>query len=264
MEALTPLVVIHTFISSLLLLPLRDNRPYKSFPIVTLILVGVNTGIFIFTFYILPIQIGRIPARAVMFTQMLVPAAVIDGVGHGALSMITAAFLHASWLHLIGNMFFLLFFGHKVEDLLGPVRFLLLYFVCIFVSGIGSVIGEIALPLWHGTVPNLGASGAIMGVVGAYLFLFNEERIRTLILVFGIIPVPYLPRMRAWVFIAYTIAGDVLNGFLEEQFQQLGQEHSSTNSFAHLSGIVAGMLCIYLFLPSMMLRYRYQPEQKKL
>ena len=120
--------------------------------------------------------------------QMLVPQAVVNGVGLPGWNMISAAFLHGSWSHLLGNMFFLMFFGRKVEDLLGPAKFLLLYFACIYLSHLASVIGEMALPVWQGAIPSLGASGAIMGVVGAYLFLYYEERIRTLPMIFGFIP----------------------------------------------------------------------------
>jgi membrane associated rhomboid family serine protease len=115
------------------------------------------------------------------------------------------------------------------------------------------------LPVWQGTIPGLGASGAIMGVVGAYLFLYYEERIRTLPVIFFGIPIPfifYLPRLPVWVFILYTILRDVLNGWLEEQMQAAGFDYSFVNSFAHLSGIIAGMVCIYLFLPRDMLHFR--------
>jgi len=129
--------------------------------------------------------------------------------------------------------------------------------VCIFVSGLGSVIGEVALPVWQGVVPNLGASGAIMGVVGAYLFLYYEERIRTLPMILGFIPfIFYLPRFPVWVFILYNILRDALNGWLEQQMQAAGTYYSFVNSFAHLSGIIAGMVCIYLFLPPAMLHFR--------
>ncbi len=260
---LTPLIILHQILSSILLLPLKDSRSNKSFPLMTLILVGVNVGVHVYVTYLLPTQVSTTQADVFVINLTLIPALVMNGGGHGALSMITAGFLHADWLHLGGNMFFLLFFGRKVEDLLGPIKFGLLYFICLFVSGIGSVVGEVTLPLTKGILPNLGASGAIMGVVGAYLFLYHGERIRTLLLVFGLLPIPFLPRVRVWVFIAYQIVLDVLNGLIEEQAQQFGYLYSFVNSFAHLSGIVAGMICIYLFLPSEMLHYRYRPETRQ-
>jgi membrane associated rhomboid family serine protease len=254
---LIPFVILDVLLSLVLLLPISDSRKQQRLPIVTLILVGINTGIFIYRTYLLPLQVG--PERADLWEwyQMLTPAFVVEGRGNPGWTMISSAFLHGSWDHLLGNMFFLMFFGRKVEDLLGPAKFLLLYFACIYISNLGSVIGEIALPLWQGWIPNLGASGAIMGVVGAYLFLYYEERIRTLPMIFGFIPfIFWRPRLPVWVFILYTIFKDVLNGWLVEQFQTVGSNYSFVNSFAHLSGIFGGMLCIYLFLPATMLHFR--------
>jgi membrane associated rhomboid family serine protease len=257
---LMPFVILDVILSLILLLPISDSRRQQRLPIVTLILVGINTGVFIYFGYLLPRQVDEMSALLFTRFQMMTPAFVMEGVGVPAWSMISSAFMHGSWSHLLGNMFFLLFFGRRVEDLLGPAKFLLLYLVCVYVSGLGSVIGEVALPVWQGIVPNLGASGAIMGVVGAYLFLYYEERIRTLPMIFGVIPfIFYLPRFPVWVFILYTILRDVLNGWLEEQFQAAGSYYSFVNSFAHLSGIIAGMVCIYLFLPPAMLHFRRRP-----
>ncbi len=259
---LIPFIIIDLLLSLVLLLPISDSRKQQRLPIVTLILIGINTGIFIYTEYVLPRQIGSEGAFWFLRRQMLVPQWVTNGVGLPGWSMISAAFLHGGWDHLLGNMFFLLFFGRKVEDLLGPAKFLLLYLACIYISHLGSVIGEMALPIWQGAIPSLGASGAIMGVVGAYLFLYYEERIRTLPMIFGFIPfVFWWPRFPVWVFILYTIFKDVLNGWLEEQMQAAGTYYSFVNSFAHLSGIIGGMLCIYLFLPATMLHLkRHRPD----
>lgn len=257
---LMPFVTLQFFLSLVLLLPISDSRRQQRLPIVTLILIGLNTGVFIYGEYLLPRQVGYVNAYLWKRFQMLTPAFVMENFGLPGWTMISSAFLHGGWSHLLGNMFFLFFFGRKVEDLLGPAKFLLLYFVCIYLSNLGSVLAEIALPLWQGFVPNLGASGAIMGVVGAYLVLFYEERIRTLPMIFGFIPfIFWLPRLPVWVFILYTILKDVLNGWLEEQMQAAGNSYSFVNSFAHLGGIVGGMVCIYLFLPPAMLYFRRRP-----
>jgi membrane associated rhomboid family serine protease len=263
MNTLSPLIVIYFCLNMILFLPLRDSRTRgQRRPIVTLTLIGVNVGVYIAQAAVWPLQLGDAGLTHVLYGLMLIPAQVMSGATNGAVTMITSAFLHGGVLHLAGNMFFLLFFGRKVEDVLGHTKFLLFYFVCVFVSGIGSVVGEVALPIWQGVIPNLGASGAIMGVVGAYLFLFSGEKIRTLVLLGGILPVPVFPRVTAGFFIGYQIAGDVINGLLIEQFQKLGRNFSSVNSFAHLSGLVGGLIAIYLFLPHEMLHYRYQPTTR--
>jgi membrane associated rhomboid family serine protease len=259
-----PLVIIYFLLNMVLFLPLSDNRGRgKAVPVVTLTLIGINVGIHVVREFVWPAQIGSLTTDALSLHLTLVPAGVMDGTTNGALTMITSTFLHADWLHLAGNMFFLLFFGRKVEDLLGHTKLLLLYFVCIFTSGLGSIVGEIALPLWKGMLPNLGASGAIMGVVGAYLFLYSGEKIRTVVMPGGIPFIFFFPRVSAGFFIGYQIASDVLNGLLIEQFQKSGLNFSSINSFAHLSGLVGGMIAIYLFLPHEMLHFRYQPKPAK-
>ena len=262
MNSLIPFILIDFLLSIVFFLPLKDDRgPFKSFPLMTLILIGLNSGIYISMTYILPRQIGDDAAQRFIRTQLLlVPANVLQGAGQPAFTMLASAFMHASWDHLLGNMFFLWFFGRKVEDLLGSVKFGLFYLVCIYISNLGSVIAEVALPVDQGLVASLGASGAIMGVVGAYLFMYHGERIRTLPLLFGFIPIPILPRVSASFFIFYTIFRDVLNGWLEQQFQTFGYHYSFVDSFAHLSGVIAGLLCVLLFLPAEILNYRYRPE----
>jgi len=268
-DNLIPFLIVFIILSSISFWPIKDERgPYKSLPIMTLSLIGINVGVFIWQYVVLPQQIGSDAASLFVETRLLlVPASVLSGSsGQGAITMLTSAFLHGGWLHLADNMFFLLFFGRKVEDILGPVRLGLLYMVCLFVSQIGSVICEVALPSTRGLVPSLGASGAVMGLIGAYLFLYHGERIRTLVLLNGILPFPIpIPlRMSAAVFVFYMILRDVLNGWLEQQVQQqLGLRFSYVDSFAHLSGLIAGLLGMYLFLPAAILHYQYQSTDKR-
>ena len=256
-----PLLIIDFLLSFVFLLPLKDDRgTHRSFPFMTVGLMVLNTLIHGLAHYALPRWIGDDGAwMDVMLQMMLVPADVLAGEGMGALSMVTAAFLHADWSHLLGNMFFLVFFGRKLEDALGPAKFGLFYLVCVFVSGIASVLGDTALPLTQGTIPALGASGAIMGIVAAYLFLYHEQRIRTLLFL-GIIPIPAPLHMPAWVFILYTVARDIVRGLLEQEFQAHGYLYSLVGSFAHLGGVIAGLTCLYLFLPPEVIYYRHRPD----
>jgi membrane associated rhomboid family serine protease len=126
----------------------------------------------------------------------------------------------------------------------------------VFVSGVGSVVGEAALPATQGMIPSLGASGAVMGVVAAYLFLYPTQHIRTLPLI-GIIPIPFLPRMPAWVFILYTVAHDLVGALLEQEVQAYGYS-TFIGWFAHLGGLIAGLTCLYLYLPAEIIHYRRQ------
>jgi membrane associated rhomboid family serine protease len=257
-----PLLIIDLLLSLILLLPISDERgPYKNFASATIVLIGVNVGVFLYTEYILPRQMGDIYARAVVFAFSLTPERIWTGENDVAVTMVSAAFLHSGPLHLASNMFYLFFFGRKVEDVLGPIKFTIFYFVCIYLSHLGAILGETVLPLTHGALPYLGSSGAIMGVVGAYLFLYQNERIRTLPLLLGIIPIPWLPRLRVSFFILWMIAGDVVNRLLQEQFQAVGKMFSYTGSFTHLTGVLVGMTVIYLFLPKEMLHFRYRSSQ---
>ncbi len=252
------LLMLDFFLSLVFLLPLKDyRRSYRAFPYMTLALVLLNTVVHILVYYVLPLGEDAWSEGGPMWQAMLVPADILSGEGLGALSMITAAFLHADWSHLIGNMFILWFFGRKLEDMLGPTKFGLFYLVCVLVSGTGSVLGRTALPLTQGVIPGLGASGAIMGIVAAYLFLYPQQRILTLILL-GIIPIPL--RMPAWVFILYTVTRDILGGRLEQEFQAIGYFYSFVDSFAHLGGVIAGLMCVYFFLPRELLYYRHGPD----
>ena len=96
-----------------------------------------------------------------------------------------------------------------------------------------------------------------MGIVGAYLFLYHGDRIRTLV-VLGILPIPFTMRMPAWVFILYTVIGDILNGLLEQELQAIGFAYAAVDMFAHLGGVIAGLTCLYFYLPAEIVHYRRQ------
>jgi membrane associated rhomboid family serine protease len=246
-------------LSLVFLFPLKDDRGrYRSFPVMTFALVLLNTVVHLFFYHLMPWWIGDEEAWLVLTRQlMILPVDILGGEGLGALSMISAAFLHIGWSHLIGNMLFLWFFGRKLEDVLGPAKFGLFYLVCVFVAGTVSVLGWAALPVTQGRIPSLGASGAVMGVVGAYLFLYPDQRIRTLI-VLAVLPIPLTLGMPAWVFVLYTVLQDILAGLLEQQFQAVGLMYSFVDMFAHMGGIIAGLTCLYLFLPAETLHYRHR------
>ncbi len=175
--------------------------------------------------------------RRIIDQYALFPAQIASGQHYS--SLITSMFLHASWLHVGGNMLFLWIFGNNVEDALGSLKFTLLYLL----SGIaGSLLQVYADPA--STIPNLGASGAISGVLAAYVFYYPRARVLTLILPF------FLVTLSAFVFIGYW--------FLLQAFQALvsiGVERGGVAFFAHIGGFVAGLILALLFRPRT--RYAY-------
>jgi membrane associated rhomboid family serine protease len=212
------------------MLPLSDGLPARRFPAVTVALIVANFAVFLF--YELPDLNGAI------YHASFYPCTV-DGACHGplpwGLSWITAMFLHGSWDHILGNMLFLAIFGKNVEDAFGPVRYLALYFAGGFVA----MLTQTATTLWFGTVadgqvPELGASGAIAAVLGAYFVLYPGSRVRTYIFPVFLVQIP------AWVFLGLWF----LYQLIEANF---GLFSASANGggvafFAHVGGFVFGLV----------------------
>jgi membrane associated rhomboid family serine protease len=226
-------------------IPLKDDRgKNRGFPVATATLVAINVLVQIILMWALA-RDGA-DAEQLFKTYGIVPQDVLARHGLGALSLVTAGFIHAGWLHLIGNMFILWFFGRKVEDLIGPVSFFLFFLLCLFGAGIASTLGRHALSEIEAGVPSIGASGAVSGVMAAYLFLYTGEHITTLI-----IPIPWLFRLPAWVYISYNFVHDLLLGLLtEEVVRENGFSPFGTDVFAHVGGLIVGLIFIYLYLPA--------------
>jgi len=212
------------------MLPLSDGLPARRFPVVTVALIVANFAVFLF--YELPDLNGAI------YHASFYPCTV-DGACHGplpwGLSWITAMFLHGSWDHILGNMLFLAIFGKNVEDAYGPLRYLLFYFA----GGFAAMMAQTGMTLWFGTaadarVPELGASGAIAAVLGAYFILYPGSRVTT-----WIFPV-FLVKIPAWVYLGLWF----LYQLIEANF---GLFHASANGggtafFAHVGGFIFGLL----------------------
>jgi len=255
------LALIDFVLSLVMLFPVKDERGrYRTFPYMTVTLIIFNVAIHVLFVWLLPTRLGQPATEALQESLMHLPTAILEGEGLGALTLISSAFLHANWSHLLGNMFFLFFFGRKLEDVLGPMKMVLFYLVCALVSGVVSVVGNAALPYTQGEIPSLGASGAVMGLLGAYLFLYHEQQIH-LIVVLGLLPIPATTRMPVWGFMVYTISRDFVRGWLERIFEAQGYIYSMIGFFAHLGGVMAGLICIYFFLPAAMLHYRHRPRR---
>ena len=212
------------------MLPVSDGLPARRFPVVNVTLIAINFAVWLF--YELP------NLNSAVFHASFYPCTV-DGACRGplpwGLSWITAMFLHGSWDHILGNMLFLAIFGKNVEDAFGPVRYLGLYFA----GGFFAMLTQTAMTLLFGSaaeaqVPELGASGAIAAVLGAYFVLYPGSRVRTYIFPVFLVQIP------AWVFLGLWF----LYQLIEANF---GLFSASANGggvafFAHVGGFVFGLV----------------------
>jgi membrane associated rhomboid family serine protease len=229
------------------MIPLRDDQPRFSTPFVTYFLIGLNSVIFLFesaltpeSFKTLLYQFGMISANITGYLSgsgRLGLAAVL-------LPALTSMFLHGSWMHVIGNMWFLWIFGDNIEDHLGHFTYLVFYLA----SGIGAAFAQVILNP-HSIVPTVGASGAIAGVLGAYFVLYPRARV---LIWFPIFFMFYLP---AWVTLGYWFAMQFLSG-AATSIASSSETQGGVAFWAHVGGFVAGIVLIKI-LPERPRRYRY-------
>jgi len=207
------------------MLPIRDYNPPRRRALLTWGLILINFGVY---FYL--------AQNPVMDENAIAQYAVIQAditAGRHLGTLITSMFLHANLLHVGGNMLFLWIFGNNVEDKLGELKFLVVYFA----SGIaGSLLQIFITP--DSTVPMLGASGAISGLLAAYVLYFPRARILTFVVPFFIFTLP------AYVFIGYWIALQALNAFLN-----IGAIGGGVAFFAHVGGFATGLILALLLRP---------------
>ncbi len=219
------------------MLPLRDDQPIRRFPLLTLALIGANVFLFFYEVSLPPhlrqellMRRGLVPA-VVTHPPDLGPRALAPGVA----SFFSSMFLHGNLIHLGGNMLFLWIFGKKVEEAMRHLRFLLFYLVC----GLAAASTQIAAGP-DSLIPMIGASGAIAGVLGAYILLFPRARILTVIPVFIFLHFVRLP--------AFIVLG---LWFLFQFLSSLASDPSMGGVawYAHVGGFVAGMVLAGFFLP---------------
>jgi len=218
------------------MIPLKDMTPRRSFPIVTLLLILVNVLVFAHQI-LLPPAAGE----AFIRTYGLVPAKIslaLAGKHYTAeqafLPLFTCMFLHGGFLHIIGNMWFLWIFGANVEDRLGSLPYLLFYIVC----GVGSGISQ-ALFSWGSHVPSIGASGAISGVLGAYIIFFPGSRILTLV---PLLIIFFTWKIPAAIFIGLWFIMQFLSGLGSLGSQDVG----GVAWWAHVGGFLLGVIVALL------------------
>lgn len=207
------------------MIPLRDTRPSASTPIVTVILISLNILVFLF-------QVSLDPYERNFF---IASYGIIPDRLH-YVSILTSMFLHGGWLHLIGNMWFLWIYGDNVEDILGHGKFALFYLLC----GIAAAIVHILMNA-DSRIPTVGASGAIAGVMGAYLVKFPHSKILTLVPIFVFFTTVEIP---AVFMLIYWFAIQIFSGVGSVGYSNVGK--GGVAWFAHIGGFLAGMLLVYL------------------
>jgi len=214
------------------MIPLGDDIPSRRFPAVTVALIVVNTIVFLVEFLFgsaadqMVQTFGAIPAE--ITSNWLNPVESV--------TLFTAMYLHGGWAHLLGNMLYLWIFGDNVEDRMGRARFFIFYTLCGLLSGTAQVL---AMP--DSQVPAIGASGAIAGVLGAYLLLYPRARVRTLVPLIFVYTTIYLPAivvLGGWFLIQFLNGIASLNVMVQT---------GGVAWWAHIGGFVAGMVLLPLF-----------------
>jgi membrane associated rhomboid family serine protease len=215
--------------------PIRDTQPSYSKPVVTVVLIVVNILVFLYQF-----SLDSFSQNAFMYRYALIPDRF-----HFS-NVVTSMFLHGGWMHVLGNMWFLWIFGDNIEDILGHVKYLVFYLMC----GIAAALTQVFFNPFS-RVPMVGASGAIAGVMGAYMIKFPHSRIRTLIFLFIFFTMVDVP---AWIMLIYWFGLQFVGGFESLASAQVAQ--GGTAFFAHVGGFVAGILFINLLGPAQPYRRR--------
>jgi membrane associated rhomboid family serine protease len=209
-----------------MLLPLGDDNTKRvSFPLVTLTLIGVNVVMFL-------LEMSRAEEFVVQYS--IIPAALLSG-EQSPLNVITSMFLHSGISHILFNMLYLFIFGDNVEDNLGKGKFLLFYLLC----GVAAMLAQ-TFTNPNSTIPNLGASGAIAGVLAAYLILFPRNHVRVLVFF------PFTATFSAWLVLGFWIITQLFSGWTAT-FDTEASTHGGIAYMAHIGGFFAGVILIFIF-----------------
>jgi rhomboid family protein len=218
--------------------PIKDNVPTRSFPIMTVILIATNVAVWLF--YELP-NLNRAVDEAAYHPCEVERSCQVVGLDWPP-TLLTSMFLHGNWLHLIGNLLFLWIFGNNVEDALGRGRFLAFYLL----GGLAATALQTFVTLGYGTqadaeIPNLGASGAISAVLGAYLLILPRASVTTIIFFF----IFFIREFPAWLFLGFWFVFQLVAGGMAVVHPEEG---GGVAFFAHIGGFVFGFLAVRLFV----------------
>jgi membrane associated rhomboid family serine protease len=223
-------------------IPIRDDNPRESFPVVTVALIAINTLVHIYQATMGPERAeifikatGVIPLEITTLTDIVRWPDQPEALLPIPLTLVTSIFVHGDWLHLISNMWYLWLFGDNVEDSMGHVRYVVFYLLC----GLAAAGAQIAVGP-NSIIPMVGASGAIAGVLGGYALQYPRARVHCLLFIVIIIQIVVIP---AFVVLGLWFVLQLVRGFAAESI-------SSVAWFAHIGGFLAGLALIKLFARS--------------
>ena len=212
-------------------LPFHDENPTRRFPLLTVLLIGTNIFVFFWEF--------SYPGQAATLFKHygLVPVQFVDTPFQSSPNVISAMFLHAGLMHLAGNMLFFWIFGNNIEDVLGKVRFITFYLLCGVIAAMSHVFMDTG-----SEIPMVGASGAISGILGAYLVLFPTAKVKTLVFLGILLTIIRIPAAFLLIFwMGIQIYSNMASG----------SEGGGVAWMAHIGGFVAGMILILPFKASL-------------
>ena len=200
-----------------------DDSARRIFPVVTYVLILVNV-----LFFLAELALGD----TFILQWSFIPQRFLDNPSGDLQTIFTSMFMHAGWLHIAGNMLYLWIFGDNVEDNFGHVKFLVFYLIC----GVAATFSQMAFSM-HSDIPNLGASGAIAGVLGAYILMFPRAQVKVL-MGRSVVPLPALVVLGFWIVLQFfSGVGSILNPV----------DEGGVAYMAHIGGFVAGII-LALFL----------------
>ena len=219
------------------MIPLHDDNPTRRLPVATLVLIAVNVAVFVFQ---LTLPRYGLTVEGFFLRAGLVPYEVVnrvdippDGLVPVWATVFTSMFIHGGWLHIIFNMLYLWIFGNNVEDRMGRARFVAFYLLC----GVAAAAAQVVVRP-DSLVPMIGASGAVSGVLGAYILLFPRAQVLTVITLVIFFPIVMVP---AWVLLLAWFALNLL-----QAATTIGAE-TGVAYFAHVGGFAAGLVLVWLF-----------------
>ena len=243
------------------MIPIKDTIHSKTFPIINWLLVIANVLVFV----LIELPLGQNQLNQFISTYGMTPnacaAPILNSLTGGAspsqstllhgcvIPLITSMFIHGGWLHIIGNMWVLIIFGDNVEDRMGSLGYLVFYMVCGLISGLTQAI---IAPT--STIPAIGASGAIAGVLAAYLLLFPRSKVLTLVPIFII---PWFMNIPAVIFIAIWFLLQFFSGLVSLGGVAVG----GVAYWAHVGGFICGLLLVWLFGGRLRRRPKPYPDE---